>query len=299
MNPWASSADEFFQYHKLGINRLSIGMQSAVEGELRVLSRGHNQNQVEVCVKSAQKAGIFNINLDLIFGIPGQTLSSFKRSLELAFALHPMHLSLYALSIEEGTPLAKLIEQGEISSPDPDLAADMYEYAMDYLELRGFVHYEISNWALGEKNLCRHNLQYWKNKDYLGFGAGAHSLLNGRRWSDVSQIPLYISALSQIKEKSFVISPAEENVINLSQNDKITDTMIMGLRLVKEGVCEAEFRNQHGQELDFVFKVQISLLENQGLLEWIGEFPNRYLRLTRNGRLLGNQVFVQFLRDEN
>ena len=161
---------------RLGVNRLSLGVQSANPFELRMLERQHDYSDVIQSVAWARQAGFDNLSLDLIFGLPGQTMAVWQNTLALVGALQPEHLSLYALTLEHGTPMQHWVDRGLMLEPDGDAAADMYEWAGDYLDRQGFGQYEISNWARrmpgGGLRACRHNLQYWRGLPYLGFGAG-------------------------------------------------------------------------------------------------------------------------------
>ena len=176
-NPTSLTEGYLNEIHEAGINRLSLGMQSSIPDELQILGRTHSAADVRQSIEYAKNAGINNTNLDLIYGIPQQTLTSFKKSLEFALDLEPEHLSIYGLGLEDGTPLARMIQKNVHVLPDEEESAAMYEYAMDKLKLVGYAQYEISNWALsGNRDYrCTHNLQYWRNQDYLGIGAGAHS----------------------------------------------------------------------------------------------------------------------------
>ena len=295
-NPGCLSDEYLKEIYDLGVNRLSLGMQSASETDLKILGRSHSFEDVEISVKNAGKAGFSNINLDLIFGIPHQSIKSFRETLETAVGLFPSHLSLYALSVEDGTPLAKQIENKLLPEPDEDLAADMYLMAMEYLKKSGFSQYEISNWAREGNNQCLHNLQYWRNLDYLGFGAGAHSHYRNTRWENPKTIPGYINLITEYPYKGDCVSPAGINKIILSTKDEISETMMMGMRLTEEGIGCEDFLRRFGIDLEQYYAHEISGLRARGLVEWIGEDGTRRLRLTQEGRLLGNQVFMEFIR---
>ena len=247
-------------------------------------------------MRFARQAGFRNINLDLIFGIPTQTLSSFKQSLEMALALEPEHLSIYSLTVEEGTPLEKMIAQGEIPAPDEDLAAEMYAWVMHDLAKRGFEQYEISNWARNKDLRCRHNLQYWYNGYYLGFGAGAHSHYEEQRWANILTIPAYIQRMNDNKEWHKEQPPAAEEVLSLSLSDDIQESMMMGLRLVDEGIAEEDFQQRFGLAMVDVYDKEIKQLVQDGLLERAICDGKHVIRLTAKGRMLGNQVFMQFIQ---
>jgi oxygen-independent coproporphyrinogen-3 oxidase len=181
-----------------GVNRLSLGVQSASPEELRLLERQHAYEDVIAAVLMAREEGFENLNLDLIFALPGQSLAAWQHNLELSLELHPEHFSLYALTIEHGTPFQKMADRGLLPLIDPDLAADMYEWAMQRLAEAGYEQYEISNWARrrdGQLLACRHNLQYWRNLPYIGMGAGAHGFVGGHRTVNVlAPAALYRSA---------------------------------------------------------------------------------------------------------
>jgi oxygen-independent coproporphyrinogen-3 oxidase len=292
----------------LGFNRLSLGVQSAHPDELYQLERIHNFFDVIESVKWARQAGFDNLNLDLIFGLPEQSLDRWQATVKLALGLRPEHLSLYALTLEHGTPFGRWSARGLLPSPDPDLAADMYEWAGEFLVAEGYLQYEISNWAKPGCQ-CRHNLQYWRNQPYLGFGAGAHGCAAGMRYSNVLRIKTYIERLtSPFSLLTFPISPATVNHQHITPKTEMQETMITGLRLTQEGVSAEGFRARFGVELREVFGKEIDELVTLGLLEWADLSPHppfpereggrrgdRSLRLTRRGRLLGNQVFMSFV----
>ncbi len=194
-NPGTVTLDSLQALRKIGFNRISFGVQSFHEDELRQLERIHDPFDVLEAVRWARRAGFENLNLDLIYGLPEQTIVRWQESLRRAVALAPEHLSLYALTIENGTPFGRWATRGLLPMPDPDLAADMYEAASDYLAGQGYYQYEISNWSKPGFQ-CRHNLQYWRNQPYLGFGAGAHGCADDLRISNVLRIKTYLEHLS-------------------------------------------------------------------------------------------------------
>ena len=315
-NPGTVGREELHGLREVGINRLSLGVQSTHDDELHLLGRIHTWGQAVETVNVARASGFDNLNLDFIFGLPGQTLARWRETLKTALSLEPEHLSLYALSVEEGTPLARQIASGELPAPDEDLAADMYELAEEMLTGAGFFHYEISNWArrgdTGQLTtieprdwwpesqtssetvspyVCRHNLTYWRNELWLGVGAGAHSWLNGRRWANVRHPQEYIAALTQGDEPGSApacVPPGEAETID--KQLEMGETMMMGLRLA-EGMDDARFRARFGVGLEAAFGKVLARLQDQGLLSWDGHTT----RLTARGRLLGNQVFASFV----
>jgi oxygen-independent coproporphyrinogen-3 oxidase len=307
-NPGTLSAPYLEGLRDTGVNRLSIGMQSAHPSELRLLERQHDYPDVIRAVAGARQAGFDNLNLDLIFGLPEQTLESWQRSLELALALQPEHLALYALTIEHDTPFGHWTQRGLLSVPDPDLAAEMYEWASERLIQESYTQYEISNWARNSGSdpldkhtnpslACRHNLQYWRNLPYLGLGAGAHGYAKGFRTANVLSPQAYIRRMASDEvgaNRRFPLTPATQQAQAVDRETEIGETMMMGLRLTREGVSARAFQKRFGEELQGLFGAQIKRLVGLGLLEWAGN-GEELLHLTPQGRLLGNQVFAEFV----
>lgn len=282
----------------LGVNRLSMGMQSAHPEELRILEREHGYLETLESVRLARQAGFRDISLDLIYGLPDQRLAAWQHSLELALALKPQHLSLYSLTVEHGTPLEKQVGRGLLPEPDPDTASDMYEWSMETLAEHGYLHYEISNWAItddqGRLLESRHNRQYWLNQSYYGFGAGAHGFVDGVRTVNVLAPAAYIQRLHRGQVVTFPCTPATVNTRRINQTTEMQETMVMGLRLLQRGVSRQRFHQRFARELDEVFGSEIDELIGLKLLTWGGENKNTLL-LTQKGRLLGNQVFMRFV----
>lgn len=292
-NPGTVSADDLRRLRTLGVNRLSLGVQSAHDDELCLLGRIHTWAEAVGTVKATRAAGFDNLSLDFIFGLPGQTLARWRKTLNAALALSPEHLSLYCLTVEEDTSLARQIAESQIAPPDPDLAADMYELAEKTLAEARFFHYEISNWAKSNLQISnpqiinphmgRHNLTYWRNEPWLGIGAGAHSWLDRQRWANVSHPREYITAMRQGNTLVAEIEPIDRQM-------EMGETMMMGLRLA-EGVDDARFRARFDVGLETAFGAELGQLQDLGLLTWDGHVA----RLTSRGRLLGNQVFMRFV----
>jgi oxygen-independent coproporphyrinogen-3 oxidase len=287
-----------------GINRLSLGMQSANAEDLQLLDRQHEYDQVAKAVNQVRKAGFDNYNLDLIFGIPRQTPEMWQKSLELGLSLDPDHLSLYALTIEPGTLLGSRVSKGLLPEPDPDVSAMMYEMAAELLNPKGYEQYEISNWAKRDDEqgtlACQHNLQYWRNLPYLGLGAGAHGFAGGQRTSNVLKPTEYIQKLQTFDEGNdqdefpFPKTPAAAKVTTIERDEEIKETMMMGLRLTEEGITRQDFLARFGTTPESVYDQEIAELIGLGLLEW-DQKTNERLRLTPRGRILGNQVFLRFV----
>ena len=279
-----------------GFNRISIGVQSFDEGILAALSRRHSAAAASEAVKSARAAGFGNVNIDLMYGLPNQSLGQWRQSLRRALDLNTEHFSLYGLQIEPGTPLHRDVQVGKLPTPSDDLAADMYELAMEDLEEAGYEHYEISNWAKrGFRS--RHNSVYWLNLPYLGVGPGAHSSLNGRRFANIKSPRGYIQAIASARQNQVVESAevdagdfAIDFIEVTSPKTAISETMMLGIRLA-EGIAKSEFQKLFNASLEDVYGDEIDYLTDAGLIETRGE----RVALTRRGKMLGNTVFERFL----
>ena len=274
----------------LGINRISFGVQSLHDPTLRVLGRIHTAAEAIATYQQARRAGFERINLDFIFGLPGQTVEQWRWTLDQVVALEVDHFSLYSLILEEGAPLFQQVTRGAITIPDDDEAGAMYELAIERLAATGYEQYEISNWArrgtettLLPDQAAQHNVAYWLNADYLAFGAGAHGHLFPRRWHDILGVDSYIAASRDGQ------APIAE-VTDLSPADLRAETMMMGLRL-NVGVSFAHFRERCGVDLLEVYGEQVQSLLRDGLVER----DSVGIRLTDRGRTLGNQVFLRFV----
>jgi oxygen-independent coproporphyrinogen-3 oxidase len=291
-NPGTVSHDYLSQIRQAGVNRLSLGMQSAQPDELRLFARRHSLDDVQISLDTARAAGFDNINLDLIYGIPRQTLSQWQHNLDTAIDLAPTHLSLYSLSIEDATPMQRWLEEGKMDRPDPDLAADMYEWATDRLAAAGYEQYEISNWAKPGFE-CRHNVHIWRNLPYLGLGAGAHGGAAATRYANVLLPNDYIARIeSQPAPRPFPLSAAADEIDPLTLPDVMAETMMLGLRLIQEGVALDTFSAHFERELWDVYGTELDRLIREGLVTLDAD---RCVRLTRRGRLLGNYVFREFI----
>lgn len=302
-NPGTADRARFAALRAMGVNRLSMGVQSFDDAELRWLGRIHDAAEAEAAFHAARAAGFTNINLDFMFGLPGQEPAAWARTLDRAIRLGADHLSLYSLTVEHGTPLFDRVRRGLAPAPDDDLAAELYELACARLAESGYAQYEISNWARGDGGAtdrrfggsagleeapspfaCRHNLVYWHHEPYLGFGPGAHSFDGERRWWNVKPVPEYIRRVEAGR-------PPERDGEDIDRRTAQGEFMMLGLRLVTEGVTDARFRARFGVGLEDAFGAEIAALIGRGLLE---RCPGR-VRLTRQGRLLGNRVFTVFL----
>jgi oxygen-independent coproporphyrinogen III oxidase len=294
-NPGTVSYEDLVQLRKVGINRISYGVQSANAEELRMLERIHDFFDVIEAVTSARKAGFTNLNLDLIYGLPEQTLRTWQTTVKRILDLHPEHLSAYALTLEHGTPFGRWASKGLLPMPDPDLAAEMYEWLGDTLAENVYFQYEISNWAKPGYE-CRHNLQYWRGLPYLAFGAGAHGYANGYRYSNVLRIKTFVDRLTDVDSRlsnlDFPLSPTTVNHHKQTREDDMSEFMMTGLRLTREGVSQEEFHSRFGQSIRNVYGKEIDELLNLGLIE---NGSGQNIKISQRGRLLGNQVFMRFV----
>lgn len=265
-----------------GVNRISFGAQTFDEGLLKKIGRTHSPNEIGDAIYMAKEVGIHNINLDLMYALPGQTMDQLSDSLKKAMALPIQHISAYSLIIEPKTVFYIEMNRGKLKpAPEEDEAA-MYEYVMKYLEEHDFHQYEISNF---EKNglESKHNLVYWNNEEYFGFGAGAHGYVNGIRYSNAGPLKKYFQL---IDENGVPIIHEHE----VSKEEKMEEEMFLGLRKMK-GVSMIEFKKKYGASIEETFPNVLEKLLNDGLLEKETEF----IRLTHKGKLLGNEVFQAFL----
>jgi oxygen-independent coproporphyrinogen-3 oxidase len=293
-NPGTIGAGYLRSIRLAGINRLSLGVQTLNYEELKLLGRLHDPLDVFHSVQWAKLSGFDNISIDLIFGLPFQTIESWQRTLRVALNLGVQHISLYALTVEEGTPFWEWVQRGLIPGIDDDLLATMYDLAGEMLAEEGFIQYEISNWALRDAQkwwTCRHNLQYWRNLPYLGFGAGAHGYFNNLRTANVSSVDQYIKYIQKCSKEGIISYSTGRVNTEIDKWDEIQETMMLGLRLTEEGINREVFERRFGKKVDEYFGTQIQVLSEQGLID------NRTdrIRLTNRGRFLGNRVFMQFI----
>lgn len=281
-NPGTLTIEKLGAYKNADINRISMGLQAYQANLLKYLGRRHSCGDFIESVKNAKDAGFENINADVIFGIPGQTLDEWKETLAQLVTLDINHISAYSLKIEEGTKFGSMEEAGTLIPIEDELDREMYHYAVEYLNSNGFKQYEISNFAKDGFE-CKHNLTYWKCVDYLGLGAGAHSYLKDIRFSNESSIEGYIDYINRGEK------PVDERFA-LEFTDKMSEYMFLGLRLTK-GVTGKEFYELFNQDLFAKYADIFLKLENRRLIEINGD----NVRLTKLGLDLANQVFVEFV----
>ncbi len=283
-NPGTVDLGKLRMLRNSGVDRLSLGIQTFDDTQLKAFNRNHNSAQSREAFEQARRAGFENINLDLIFGLPAQTLEQWGETVVRAIEWGPEHLSLYGLQIEDGTALARQIARGRVQEPDPDLAADMFLLADEKLSAAGYEHYEISNYAR-PGHQSRHNLTYWLNEPYLGFGAGAHSSWQGRRYSNLLNPGEYIARI----ERGVA---AIDSAVVITRELEIGETLMLGLRL-EQGISFDRFRARFGEDVRELHRETIAQLKDWGLMEIDGE----RMRLTTRGRLVSNQVLWRFLPD--
>jgi oxygen-independent coproporphyrinogen III oxidase len=278
----------------LGINRLSIGAQSAQPNELTLFQRTHSWTDVETAMKLARGAGFENVSLDLICGSPGQTMLAWQETLQKALVLNPDHFSVYALSADFNTPMRAWLQRGLLAEPDDDLVADMYAYADTTLAVE-YVQYEISTWARRNASPtqfeCRHNLQYWRNLPYLGLGAGAHGSFGGVRYANISNPTAYASRMKLARPAVFPFSSALNDFIEIDRDTEMKETLLTGLRLTQYGININEFSERFGVTPLAAFPTELQQLETQHLIEQC----DNHIRLTPEARFVSNWVFEKFV----
>ena len=301
-NPATVSSASLGKYRKLGVNRLSIGLQSANADELSALSRIHSLDDFEASYKAARKAGFDNINVDLMYGIPLQTAESFSHTLDYVTALSPEHISVYGLKIEEGTPFARV--RNTLILPDEDTEADMYFDCIRYLEVKGYKHYEISNFAIPGYE-CRHNLKYWNCNEYLGLGCAAHSYFSGMRFSMKRNLDLYISAMeADISGGGMLgcdgishdaagrlqsVSPIDE-MYTIKENERVGEYIMLRLRLA-DGISSSEFSSRFNMNFDALYGRRLKIYIDNGFMSYDGD---RYA-FTPKGMYVSNYILSAIL----
>ncbi len=302
-NPGDCTPDRLLAMRLAGFNRISIGVQSFEDAELAMLGRRHDAARAAQAVHGARSAGFDNVSLDLMFGLPEQSVARWERSVEEAVRLETDHLSAYALTLEPGTPLEADVRLGRTPEPDADLAAEMYLRAQAMLAEAGMDQYEISNWAKPGRE-STHNLAYWRSLPYLGVGPGAHSYLYdvgavddfGVRFANLNPPRTYIGRVNGWTVAgtqtidAIRAAAATGHCEAVSRRDAMAEAMMMGLRL-NAGVADAAFRERFGEGIAEAFPGPTAECVDLGLLEWDGGA----LRLTEGGRLLGNEAFSRFV----
>jgi oxygen-independent coproporphyrinogen-3 oxidase len=282
-NPGTISLANFEGYLRAGVNRLSMGVQVLDDVMLKKLGRIHSTEGALESYRLAREAGFTNVNLDFIFGLPGQDLAHLDRMLDHLLSIRPLpdHLSFYSLIVEEHTPLYVGVMRGLIEVPGEDEVAEMYELICERLSRAGYEQYEISNWTLGKP--CSHNLVYWHDERYLAFGPGASGYWDKTRYTTVLAPADYIERVTQgksvVADRNKVLAPEEMN-----------EFMMLGLRL-NAGVSRDDFSRRFGVAMESVFSTELDDLHRLGLIETV----EGHVRLTEHGRLLGNEAFARFV----
>ena len=280
-NPGTVDLEKLTIYRNVGINRLSLGLQSTDAEELKLLGRIHSYEEFLKSYEWAREAGFSNINIDLMFAIPGQTGEAWRQHLYQVAELNPEHISAYSLIIEEETPFA----EQNLDLPDEDTEYQMYEDTAEILERYGYRQYEISNYAK-QGYMCRHNAGYWQRREYLGFGLGASSLYGGMRFSNTHQMQEYL-------KESRNSDQIRKDVTVLSRNEQIEEFMFLGLRMT-EGISEKKFEENFDVRLMDVYGDILQKYEETGFMEHI----ETKWRLTRKGIHVSNHILADFLLDE-
>lgn len=277
-NPGTLTREKLESYRNAGVNRLSLGLQSADDRELKILGRIHTYEEFLKSFSLARETGFSNINVDLIFAIPDQTCEGWQKNLRTAAELGPEHISAYSLIVEEGTPFA----ERELHLPDEDAEYRMYEDTAEILAEYGYMQYEISNYAKEGKE-CRHNIGYWRRTEYLGIGLGAASLYGGVRFSNTRDMEEYLA-------KSEMPHLIRRDVHSLTQREEMEEFMFLGLRMTK-GIREKDFDICFGTPLGLIYGSVLEKYEKMGFLE----HKDGYWRFTRKGIHVSNAILADFL----
>ena len=284
VNPGTVTKEKLKDYKKCGINRLSIGLQSAKDEILKEIGRIHNFEQFLETYQMSRKVGFKNINVDLILGIPNQRIKDLKDSLEKIIELQPENISVYSLIVEDGTPIANKIEKGELELPDEDTERNMYWYVKNTLELNGYIHYEISNFAKKGRE-SKHNMNCWKQNQYFGFGVAAHSYRDITRYSNTEKIEEYIkNVMTERLDRNRIIHEIQK------EYDAEKEYMLLGLRKIV-GVNISEFKLKFGDNPIYLFRNELKKLTDEGLIIVDEDF----IRLTNKGIDLANLVWEEFV----
>ena len=284
VNPGTITLDKLQEYKNCGINRLSIGLQSTQNNLLKTIGRIHNFEEFLETYKMARKVGFKNINVDLILGLPNQKISDLKESLEKVLELKPEHISVYSLIVEENTPIADKIEKNELILPEEETERNMYWYVKNTLELNGFHHYEISNFA--KKGFeSKHNLNCWEQQEYIGIGTSAHSYVENVRYSNTENLEKYIDNIEQGTPENNKIIHEVQN-----ENDKKKEFMLLGLRKI-DGIKISEFKKAFGDNPIYLFRNELKKLSDEELIEIYDDI----IRLTNKGIDLANLVWEEFI----
>ena len=288
INPGTATYEALNDYKKVGINRLSIGLQSSNNERLKQIGRIHTKEEFINTYNMAERVGFKNKNIDLMIGLPEQTIEEIKQDLDFVINLNPTHISVYSLIVEEGTKIEKMITSGKLKLPDEELERNMYWYVKNTLELNGYTHYEISNFAKKGKE-SKHNLNCWEQKEYIGLGVAAHSYFNSIRYGNTNNLQKYIDFnwenYEEAEEKEIRII---EEIQDLEEKQK--EYMLLGLRKI-EGVSIQKFKEKYVENPIFIFRKELEKLVEENLLEIDGD----KIKLTNKGLDLANLVWEEFI----
>ncbi|MEK4246034.1 radical SAM family heme chaperone HemW [Psychrobacillus sp. FSL K6-2684] len=282
-NPDELTLEKMQLMRKFGVNRLSMGVQTFNQDLLKILGRTHSNNHVYDVIQYAKQTEFPSISIDLMYGLPNQTMEQWKESLQEAFRLKIPHISAYSLLVEPKTIFYNLLSKGKLSLPGEDLEAEMYGYLMDEMKRNGYKQYEISNFSY-EGKASEHNLLYWNNDEYIGLGAGAHGYVNSIRYSNHGPLKKYMQQL-EIGEKPVMMQK------EVTYEEKMEEEMFLGLRK-NQGVSLSNFEKRYGNSLYEAYGNEIEELLKKELIE----IKNDYVFLTNRGRFVGNEVFQYFLK---
>lgn len=302
-NPGTVSLSKLSDYNNMGINRLSLGLQSADNDELKALGRIHSYESFIESFKNARKAGFNNINIDIMSALPGQTVLSYKKTLDRVLSFEPEHISAYSLIIEEGTDFFNIYNNykpdcGLPPLPDEDTEREMYYMTDEFLEAKGLNRYEISNYSRNGYE-CKHNLGYWRRTGYLGFGIGAASFVNNVRFKNISYLKNYIDLCSDLYPKKNNISVSsyyidtiidKDELVTLSTADKMAEYMYLGLRMIK-GISIKGFFDTFGMKLSEVYGNVLDKHLKYGLIS----IENDFVSLTKKGLDVSNYILSDFI----
>ena len=284
LNPGTITKQKLEDYKKAGVNRLSIGLQSTQDTLLKQIGRIHNYNQFLDTYNLTRKVGFDNINVDLMLGLPNQTITDLKESLEKICDLNPEHISVYSLIVEEGTPIKKLIDTGKLVLPDEETERQMYWYVKDFLELKGYKHYEISNFAKPGFE-SEHNLDCWNQKEYIGFGLAAYSYIDNKRFGNISNIEKYIKNCNNNEfEKNVILEEVQD------KTKKMNEYMILGLRKI-DGISIQEFERIFNENPIMLYRKELQKLHEEKLIVIDGDI----IKLSNKGLDLANLVWEEFV----
>ena len=284
VNPGTVNKEKLEAYKKAGINRLSIGLQSTSNRLLKQIGRIHKFEDFLNTYNLAKNIGFNNINVDLMIGLPNQNIADIKKSLEEVVKLNPTHISVYSLIIEENTPIAQMVEKGELNLPDEEEERNMYWYVKNFLELQGYNHYEISNFSKKGYE-SKHNLDCWEQKEYVGFGLAAHSYINRIRYSNTDNLEKYIKNCEESRFNENKTIQEKQNHFTQEQ-----EYMLLGLRKI-DGVSIQNFKNKFGENPIFVFRNELNKLVEEKLLK----VTEDNIMLTNKGLDLANLVWEEFV----